>query len=227
MTTQPFAPISWVYSLCEYRQLFKLTDQDLYRPSILEFPATISSFNAQMSALGHRVVSASPFYAMKEQLMAEQARTWVEVLSVREAACVAAGEDIPSEAAEQVRSWRRVNDIFLADYAEGLQQGRYIFSGDHHLTCNDHAFDLAISIAVDRSLDEVKILAQELARVAVEFRLIFCTQDPQQSPSWLHDVLQMLQDAMYQVRFQPVDALYGSEQWVMLRASRIACPVQT
>ena len=226
MTTQAFAPISWVYSLSNYRQLFQLTDQDLYRPRILEFPATISSFNAQMTALGHNVVSASPFYAMKEPLMAQQAREWVEVLSVREAACVAAGEDIPSAAAEQVHSWRRVNDIFLADYAEGLEKERYLFSSDNHLTCADYSFDLALSIAVDRDPDEVKVLAQELARVASEFRLIFCTQDPQQSPGWLHDVLQMLQNDFFQIRFQPVDALYGDEQWVMLRANRIACDVK-
>jgi hypothetical protein len=54
--------IPWGRSLDEYRRLFGLSEQDLHG-SILGVGDGPASFNAEMAALGRRVVSVDPLYS--------------------------------------------------------------------------------------------------------------------------------------------------------------------
>ena len=54
--------IPWGRSFDEYRRLFALTDQDL-QGTVLGCGDGPASFNAEATALGHRVVSCDPLYA--------------------------------------------------------------------------------------------------------------------------------------------------------------------
>jgi hypothetical protein len=223
MTATAFAPIRWVYSLKDYKALFQLSNQALNQ-RILEFPATVSSFNFQMTALGHEVVSASPLYALEQDAMEDLVGQAMQTLTQEQVACLGEGGVLPGELSAGMRRLRRTADIFLTDYSVGVRTGRYVFSGDSHLAITDEAYDLALCMAVDTPTDQLPALVQELTRVASEFRMII-PSDQTVAPMWLHEVLHQLQAADCQVAFKPVAAPSGNASWVMLQAKRLACLV--
>ncbi len=67
--------VPWGRSFDEYVRMFALSEDDLTR-SILDCAAGPSSFNAQMHARGHRVISVDPIYAFS----CEEIRQRVEVV---------------------------------------------------------------------------------------------------------------------------------------------------
>lgn len=224
MPTQPFAPISWVYSLKDYQSIFKLTNDVLGR-RVLEFPAAVSSFNSQMKALGHEAVSASPFYAMEQAAMEELVAEWMKQLTMQQVACLTEGGQLPSDASNMVRRWKRMSDIFLTDYSCGIKDGRYAFSGDTHLAFADDSFDLALCVGVDMTDGDLPILIAELTRVAHEFRLVLSFEKETGIPEWLQQSMLQLQSQHRRVSFKPTQMLYGDQPWVLMQASAVACLV--
>ncbi len=221
MTEQTFIPISWVYSLKDYNELFDLPNQ-IVNLRVLEFSTGISSFNFQMTALGVDVVSASPLYALEQDPIETWVQDWVNHLTQERVACLGEGGSLPGEVSAGMRRQRRMSRIFLTDYMVGKRTGRYAFSGDTHLPFADQSFDLSLCVAVGRSVEELPALIDELARVSQEFRLVIELKSDA-SPFWLSDVLRRLHSHCFQLKFKPTRTFYGDIPWVALHATRVAC----
>jgi hypothetical protein len=224
MTTQPLAPIRWVYSLKDYRSLFRLTHPIVSR-RILEFSAVVSSFNVQMTALGYQVVSASPLYTLEQDSMEEHVTDRMQQLKVEQVACMGENGSLPGDTSRVVRRWQKMSDIFLTDYSVGVRTGRYAFSGDTHLAFADQSFDLALSVAVEKPESDLPVLIGELARVSHEFRMVLNIHKGG-SPGWLGVALDHLRMDYWQVTFKSTKTLYGEGQWVLMRAKKVACALK-
>ncbi len=131
-------------SLGEYCQMFALSEDDLAR-NIIGVGDGPASFNAEMHALGKRVVSIDPlfrfsandiewrFYAVVDAIIAQVKATpddWVWTYH---------------HSPEHLRQ-HRINVLtrFIADYEAGKKTGRYLVGELPHLDVPDDQFDVAL-----------------------------------------------------------------------------------
>lgn len=166
----------WVYSLLDYRQMFDLSDQDLNN-HILDFPGGISSFNAEMTQLGQKVVSGDQFYDLSVENMEKHAH----VLFEENKAHLQKHKEVLQHNDDETISiilaeWRQSKDHFLQDYLIGKQKDRYQLMQLPKLPFDDFHFDLALcsdflfhTQTSDHSLRTE--LVSELCRVAHEVRI--------------------------------------------------------
>ena len=169
--------VPWGRSFAEYRRMFDLTPADL-AGAILGCGDGPASFNAEATALGHRVVSCDPAYAFS----ADAIRGRVE--ACYEAVVGAARRnahrfvwDIFRDADELGRARMAAMRLFLADYKRGRADGRYVAAALPHLPFADGRFDLCLCshllFLYSEQLDYPFHLAalREMARVAAEVRV--------------------------------------------------------
>lgn len=162
-------------SLAEYRAMFALTAADLER-SIMDCPGGASSFTAELSAAGGRVVAADPTYARPAREVAQLSRDDMKRANDYQ-------RRNPDEYVwtffdgheSYLASRSRSVELFLADHTAHPQ--RYVAAALPALPFRDRAFDLALCSHLlfsyaDR-LDRAFHLAaiRELARVAAEVRV--------------------------------------------------------
>jgi len=169
--------IPWGRSFDEYRRMFLLNDADL-RGAILGCGDGPASFNAEMHALGHRVVSCDPIYAFT----ADQIRSRFEV----------AAPIVISQVKQRIENYvwsyhrdpdelllrrREALEKFLADYPAGMSGGRYITASLPELPFGDGQFDLSLCshllfLYSDLLTKDFHIAAiDELCRVSRELRI--------------------------------------------------------
>ena len=135
----------WGRTMAEYRGMFNLGGSDL-RGRFIGCGDGPASFNAEMTAQGYRVVSVDPLYgfsgAVIERRVEETYRVIIEQLARNRDDFV--WTYVPSLAAlgqRRMGAMRR----FLADYALGGREGRYVGASLPHLPFGDNAFDVALS----------------------------------------------------------------------------------
>ena len=138
--------VPWGRSLEEYGLMFNLTEADLGR-RVVSFGDGPAGFNAQMHALGHRVVSLDPIYGFtREELAGRIRETRDEVL-----AQVTRNRDNfvwthIRDVADLERIRMGAMDRFLADYDAGRREGRYVSHAlPDRTSYADDAFDLGLS----------------------------------------------------------------------------------
>jgi hypothetical protein len=131
-------------SLDEYRQMFALSEGDLER-DIIGVGDGPASFNAEMHALGKRVVSIDPLYMfsagdIERQFYAVVDNT-IEQVKATPDDWVWAYHRSPEHLREN-----RVNVLtrFTADYDAGKKAGRYLIGELPQLDFGDDQFDLAL-----------------------------------------------------------------------------------
>lgn len=134
----------WGRGMQEYVAMFALTDDDLRRP-ILDCGAGPSSFNAEMTLLGHSVTSCDPMY----RLSGNQIRRRIDEVrpdimdNVRINSHLYVWTTIRSpEHLEDLRM--RAMRRFLADLDTGRQEGRYRAYELPQLRFDDSQFSLAL-----------------------------------------------------------------------------------
>ena len=166
----------WVYSLRDYYQMFDLSDRDLDL-RILDFPGSISSFNAEMHQQGKTIVSGDECYELSQHDMAEVAK---QVFS--------ANQDLLREQSERLRGhdesvlesifndWFLSKQLFLEDYTKGQEEGRYCYMQMPQLPFDDDQFELALcsdflALTQQAYQSSPQDLVNELCRVAEEVRL--------------------------------------------------------
>lgn len=169
--------VPWGRSLTEYRRMFALSDEDV-AGLILGCGDGPASFNAEMTALGHRVVSADPIYALTsaqiEQRVAETYETVVAQVKRSRADYV---WEMFRDEEELGRHRLATMRKFLADFSVGLAAGRYRAEALPRLSFADGAFDLAVCSHLLFLYTEQLSLAfhcesiLELCRVAREVRI--------------------------------------------------------
>lgn len=168
--------------------MFNLSETDL-RADILGCGDGPASFNAEMTGLGHRVVSVDPLYAFsKAEIEGRVRETYDPILSqARENADRYVWAQFPTvEALGQARLGAM--RTFLADFDTGLVEGRYLPQALPSLRFADGQFALALCshllflYSAQLSLEFHLASLAELLRVADEVR-VFPLVDLECQPS--------------------------------------------
>lgn len=167
----------WGRSLKEYKRMFNLSAADL-NAGILGCGDGPASFNAELTRLGYRVVSADPLYAFSKTEIERRVReTYNPILSqAKENADRYVWTYFPTlEALGRARL--RAMKTFLADFDTGLAEGRYLPQALPSLGFADGQFALALCshllflYSEQLSLNFHIASVTELLRVAGEVRV--------------------------------------------------------
>jgi hypothetical protein len=190
--------VPWGRSLAEYCQMFNLTSTELAK-QILDCGGGPSSFTAELTQQGAKVVSCDPIYQFSvEQIEQRIQATYpliVEGLAANLDSYIWQEISSPVELGEiRLKAMRQ----FLADFPSGLNDGRYQEAALPQLPFGDRQFDLALCSHLlftysDQLSPEFHLAAiQELCRVATEVRIFpLLTTSGEASPalpSLLHDL---------------------------------------
>jgi hypothetical protein len=136
--------IPWGRSFEEYQRMFALTGDDL-AGAVLGCGDGPANFNAEATARGHRVVSCDPLYAFSageiERRVAECYDTVISQVKRNMDGFVWGYFRNPDHLGEcRLTAMRR----FLADFAQGKQEGRYVAASLPRLPFADNQFSLAL-----------------------------------------------------------------------------------
>ena len=206
--------------------MFNLSETDL-RANILGCGDGPASFNAEMTALGGRVVSVDPLYAFsKAEIEQRVQETYDPILSqARANADRYVWTHLPTaDALGQARLGAM--KTFLADFDTGLVEGRYLPQALPSLGFADGQFALALCshllflYSAQLSLDFHIASVTELLRVAREVR-VFPLLDLECEPSVHLEPVRShftARDFTTEVCFVPYEFQRGGNQ--MLRLSR-------
>jgi hypothetical protein len=169
--------VPWGRTLEEYRKMFTLTDVELGL-SILGCGDGPASFNKEMTALGHKVLSIDPLYQFStEQIRGRIDISFNQVLQqVRENQDEFVWESIASpDELGRLRMGAMQN--FLADFERGNAEGRYCVEELPTLPFAEKQFDLALCshflflYSDQLSLKFHRESIAEMCRVAKEVRI--------------------------------------------------------
>jgi hypothetical protein len=170
--------VPWGRSFAEYLRMFGLSDADLAGRRVLGCGDGPASFNAEATALGHRVVSCDPIYAFPAGEIRQRVAACYE--AVVEQARRNAHRFVWDEfrdADELGQARLAVMERFLADYETGRGSGRYVPASLPHLPFAAGTFDLCVCshllFLYSRQLDlDFHLSAvREMLRVAAEVRV--------------------------------------------------------
>ncbi len=168
--------VPWGRTMAEYQGMFDLREREL-QGRILGCGDGPASFNAEMTAQGRSVVSVDPLYAFPGEAIERRVEETYDIIMEQ----LARNRDdfvwtyVPSlPALGERRMWAMRR--FLADYAAGKREGRYVEASLPDLPFEDYSFDLALSshflFLYSREFDldfHVQAL-EEMLRVAPEAR---------------------------------------------------------
>ena len=219
---------TWVHSLEDYQRMFDLQDQDLSR-LILDYPAGISSFNAQMHARGfHRVISADDYYDLKPLDMAKHVDQTIQQLAMQLESYADRIHPEKNKTVEDIlNAWNHDAQLFLSDYSVGKLDGRYQSARLPRLPFTDFQFELVLCSDLlfrdKMALPEKTII--ELCRVAHEVRIFPLLDEQGKIATDLGPTLLILQNKNYgtEIREVPYQLLKGSN--AVLRVWAKACVV--
>ena len=169
--------VPWGRTMAEYRGMFAMGACDL-SGRILGCGDGPASFNAEMWAQGYRVISVDPLYAFAAAAIERRVEETCEIIIEQVSrnrddfvwTCV---PSIPALGRRRMGAMRR----FLADFARGKSEGRYVDASLPDLPFDDNAFDLALSSHSLFLYSEQFGLAfhiralREMLRVALEARV--------------------------------------------------------
>jgi hypothetical protein len=218
--------VPWGRSLDEYRRMFRLTEADLTTKRIVDVAAGPSSFNAELHALGHDIVSIDPLYAHSaadiRRRIDETYPTIVEGCRRDADRFVWKEFRDPDHLGERRMA---AMETFLADYDLGKSQGRYLPMALPDLDAFPHrSFELALCshflFLYSEQLEETFHLMciAELWRIAKETR-IFPLHDLAGRPSrYLRDAMSFADcnDTKYQIRRVPYEFMKGARDMLVL-----------
>ena len=131
-------------SLDEYRQMFALSEDDLAR-NIIGVGDGPASFNAEMHALGKRVVSIDPIFRFSADDIEWRFYAAVEAIIEQVTATPDDWVWTYHRSPEHLRQ-HRINVLarFITDYEAGKKTGRYLVGELPHLDVPDNQFDVAL-----------------------------------------------------------------------------------
>ena len=202
--------VPWGRSLDEYLRMFNLSPSE--QLSILDCGGGPSSFNAEMTQAGYKVISCDPIYQFSQSEIAQRIQ---EIYPVVTEATKASQDnfvwqDIASpEELGQVRM--ATMSKFLQDFPQGKQEGRYLTEELPHLSFNIQQFDLALCSHLlftysDQLSFEFHLASiEEMCRVAAEVRIFpLLTHFSGERSPHLQPVIDKLSAQGYKVEIQQV-----------------------
>ena len=169
--------VPWGRIAEEYEAIFRLEDLD-DSAAILDCGGGPSSFTAEWTARGRRVVAVDPLYALDGAQIAKRfEETCPAMLDGMHAASHRFRWDRFASPEEVVETRRKALRAFLGDYDAGRRERRYIQGALPKLPFEDATFDLALSSHLlflypkDLDFDFHLEATQEMLRVATELRI--------------------------------------------------------
>ncbi len=219
--------VPWGRTMAEYQAMFDLLESDL-RQRILGCGDGPASFNAEMSAQGHVVISVDPLYAFAAAVIEQRVEETYDVVMEQ----VSRNRDdfvwthvpsIPQLGRRRMGAMRR----FLADFPQGKAEGRYVDASLPDLPFDDNAFDLALSshflfLYSDQFDLAFHISAlQEMLRVAPEARAFPLLQIGGAPSPHVQGVVEVFTAQGVQATVEPVpyEFLRGGNRMLRLRRS--------
>ena len=169
--------VPWGRLASEYINMFALMPQDMKR-RILDCAGGPSSFTSELTKQGKQVVSCDPLYQFTVEEIREQIdATYPRMNALNEANRDNFLWDMYGSPAQLGQTRMRAMRLFLDDYLEGKEQGRYITgelpllpfaSGSFDLAlCSHFLFTYSEQFATEFHVQSVV----EMARVASEVRV--------------------------------------------------------
>ena len=137
--------VPWGRALREYRHMFRLDDRDLKTQRFVDCGAGPASFNAQVTAMGGRVVSVDPIYRFSpkqiERRIHETHHLVVEKTSEKLEGYHWEDVKSPQELGERRMA---AMERFLRDFPDGIREGRYVEASLPEVPFKDDSFDMAL-----------------------------------------------------------------------------------
>jgi hypothetical protein len=169
--------VPWGRSLAEYQSMFSLSATDL-NAKILGCGDGPASFNAEMTELGHSVVSIDPVYQFSAEQIEQRVRaTYEPVISqVKQNPDRYIWQNF-RDADELGKARLVAMEKFLSDYESGKMAGRYLDQSLPTLEFADDQFNLCLCshllflYSEQLSLDFHVAAIHELLRIAPEVRI--------------------------------------------------------
>jgi hypothetical protein len=169
--------VPWGRNLAEYQSMFNLSATDL-NTQILGCGDGPASFNAEMTELGHSVVSIDPIYQFSAEQIEQRVRaTYEPVISqVKQNPDRYIWQNF-RDADELGKARLVAMEKFLSDYESGKIAGRYLDQSLPTLEFADDQFDLCLCshllflYSEQLSLDFHLAAIHELLRIASEVRI--------------------------------------------------------
>lgn len=169
--------VPWGRSFAEYQAMFDLSESDLEK-NILGCSDGPASFNCEIARSGRECVSIDPIY----QFSADEIRSRIDVTFKTVMDQMNANQQefvwTSIKSVEELGNKRKAAmEMFLSDFEQGRQEGRYISGELPALPFADKQFDLALCshflflYSGQLSFDFHIAAIQELCRVAEEVRI--------------------------------------------------------
>ena len=189
--------IPWGRSLHEYTRMFNLSDEEL-NLRILGVGDGPASFNSEMNALGHTVLSIDPIYSFsRAQIEGRIKENYHSLISQVKQNSDNFVWGLFSDPAHCGRFRLETMRKFLEDFEVGKVQGRYLPESLPTLNFTDCQFDLALCshllflYSAQLSFDFHRDSIQELCRVSQEVRIfplltLNCEKSPYVAPIQSH-----------------------------------------
>ena len=218
--------VPWGRSLTEYQLMFDLSETDL-NSRILGCGDGPASFNAEMTELGHSVVSIDPIYQFSPEQIEQRVRaTYEPVISqVKQNSSDYIWNNFRG-ADELGKARLKAMENFLLDYNAGKVAGRYLHQSLPSLEFADRQFDLCVCshllflYSEQLSLDFHLAAIDELLRVASEVRIFpLLKLDCEPSP-YLELVIEKLSTQGYDIQVKSVNYEFQKGANQMLSISR-------
>jgi hypothetical protein len=218
--------VPWGRSLAEYQSMFNLSATDL-NAKILGCGDGPASFNAEMTELGHSVVSIDPIYQFSAEQIEQRVRaTYEPVISqVKQNPDRYIWQNF-RDADELGKARLVAMEKFLSDYESGKNAGRYLDRSLPTLEFADDQFDLCLCshllflYSEQLSLDFHVAAIHELLRIAPEVRIFpLLKLDCEPSP-YLELVMEELANKGYNTQVKSVAYEFQKGGNQMLSISR-------
>ncbi len=169
--------VPWGRTLEEYKSMFSLSETDL-STKMLGCGDGPASFNAEMTKLGHSVVSIDPVYQFSGEQIEQRVRaTYEQVISqVKQNSHNYIWKNF-QDADELGKARLGAMEKFLLDYGAGKVSERYLYQSLPSLNFSDSQFDLCVCshllflYSEQLPLDFHIASIHELLRVASEIRI--------------------------------------------------------
>lgn len=226
--------LAWIYDMKDYIQMFDLASADLEK-KIFDFPAGISSFNAEMNARHKEVVSVDRSYDMSLNDMQHYANA---VLEKNIKMLTMQSDRLNTDSNESLEDifnlWAQRKNNFINDYSQGVADGRYLtpelprfpYHNDEFrlALCSDLLFNSKLELQT-ASLITAEDMILEICRIAEEVRIFPLMTETGQLSEDLGPIMLLLQEHDYGLEVKEVP--YHQQQGgnAMLRIWSQSCDV--
>jgi len=225
MTFKYSEAVPWGRSFDEYCRMFGMSEQDL-KLRIIGCGDGPASFNTEMFQLGHHVVSCDPLY----QLTTSQIQERIDVTY----------ENVMRQTNENQHNfvWTRIKSPeelgkarltamkkFLADFATGKRDGRYVTAELPDIPFQSDSYDLALCshflflYSDILSFEFHQRAIEEMCRVAREARIFPLLNYNAKLSPFVEPLLKVLADAGYNTSIETVSYEFqrGGNQMLRIR----------